>query len=58
MLNVGKSSHESFTSISGDNVLLQRLCKLDSDLLRGVSKIEEEQAKKQENAYCTAQPHY
>ena len=39
-------------------VLLQRLCKLDSDLLSGVSKIEEEHLKTQEKAYCTAQPHY
>ena len=55
---MAKSSHMSLTSISGDKVLLQPLCKLDSDLLRGVSKIEEEQAKTQESAYCTAQPHY
>lgn len=55
---MANSPHVSLTSISGGKVLLQRLCKLDSDLLRGVSKNEEEQAKKQENAYCTAQPHY
>ena len=55
---MANSPHVSLTSISGDKVLLQRLCKLDSDLLRGVSKIEKEQAKTQENAYCTAQLRY
>ena len=39
-------------------VLLQRLCKLDSDLHKIGGEIEDKQAKTQENAYCTAQLHY